>query len=275
MERFLYRLSRTPHHEKFVLKGALMFVAWRAPRSRPTMDIDLLGRLHNDVAEITALMGEVCRQEVEPDGLHFDPQSLTGEVIAEHANYHGVRVLLRGSLGTARVTLQVDVGFGDVIVPSPTSIDYPTILDLPAPRIPGYSRESAVAEKFEAMTRLGVLNSRMKDFFDIWLLSGQFEFDGGTLAVAIDRTFAHRGTMIQSHPVALTSPFAEEPTKQAQWKAFVRRTRLDNTPESLSEVVPAVATFLGPVTDALVNGWSFREIWIPPGPWTTRPVDGR
>ncbi|MEE8210918.1 MAG: nucleotidyl transferase AbiEii/AbiGii toxin family protein [Acidiferrobacterales bacterium] len=197
VERFVYRLSRSPHADKFVLKGALMFVVWRAPVSRPTMDIDLLGFVESRIDSIVTVTKEVCMQKVDPDGLLFDPESVQGERIVEDADYQGVRIRFRGSLGTARITMQLDVGFGDVVVPRPTMAAYPTILSFPAPQLRGYSRESAVAEKLEAMVKLGVLNSRMKDFYDIWFLARQFDFDGRILTKAILKTFATRGTTLQ------------------------------------------------------------------------------
>ena len=166
IERFLYRLARSPHADKFVLKGAVMFAAWQAPISRPTMDIDLLGFTNNSIDATVAVTQASCTQVVEPDGLTFEPESVEGERIVEDANYAGVRVRFRGSLGSARITMQRDIGFGDVVVPQPAMVDYPTILPLPTPRLRGYSRESVIAEKFEAMVKLGMLNSRMKDFFD-------------------------------------------------------------------------------------------------------------
>ncbi|MEA2079138.1 MAG: nucleotidyl transferase AbiEii/AbiGii toxin family protein, partial [Pseudomonadota bacterium] len=186
MERFLYRLSKSVHADKFVLKGALMFTAWQAPVTRPTMDIDLLGITDNSVDAIIDIARDICLQQVEPDGSVFEPDSIGGERIVEDADYGGVRVRFRGTLGTARVIVQLNIGFGDVVVPKPEMADYPTILNLPMPRLKGYSRESVVAEKFEAMVKLGVLNSRVKDFFDIWLLSRQFDFDGETLALTIE-----------------------------------------------------------------------------------------
>ena len=267
MERFLYRLSRSVHADKFVLKGALMFNAWQAPVTRPTMDIDLLGITDNSVDAIVAIAKEICLQEVEPDGLVFDPDSLGGERIVEDADYGGVRVRFRGTLGTARVTMQLDIGFGDVVVPKPETADYPTILDLPVPRLRGYSRESAVAEKFEAMVVLGVLNSRVKDFFDIWLLSRQFDFDGETLALAIERTFTTRGTAISGDPVALTEDFAKEASRQTQWRGFVRKNRLLDAPADFSAIVEAIAIFLGPLAKALAVGEDFQGSWKAPGPW--------
>ena len=178
MERFLYRLSRSRHADRFVLKGALMFTAWGAPASRPTKDIDLLARTDNAVEAVTAVMAEVCGQTVDADGLEFDVGSVAGEAIKEDADYPGVRVTFLVTLQNARVSMQIDVGFGDVVTPAATMTDYPVLLDFAAPHLLGYPRETVVAEKFEAMTKLGLLNSRMKDFYDLWLLARQFDFDG-------------------------------------------------------------------------------------------------
>jgi len=267
MERFLYRLSQSAHADKFVLKGALMFSAWHAPVTRPTMDIDLLGITDNSVEAIVALAKEVCAQDVAQDGLVFDADSVGGERIVEDADYEGVRIRFRGTLDTARVAMQIDIGFGDVVVPKPAVAEYPTILLLPAPRLKGYSRESAVAEKFEAMVKLGVLNSRVKDFFDIWLLSRQFDFDGATLAAAIEQTFTKRGTAIPAEPVALTAEFTDQPSKRTQWQGFLRRNRLVEVPDSFPEVVAAIALFLGPVAKVLATGERFDGVWTAPGPW--------
>jgi predicted nucleotidyltransferase component of viral defense system len=166
MERFLYRLSKSRYADNFVLKGALMLTVWEAPLTRPTMDIDLLGRIDNSIETIADLTREICRQEVELDGIDFDAATVEPERIAEDADYEGIRVRFRGSLDTARIVIQLDIGFGDTVIPSPEPVSYPTLLDLPAPHIRGYSRESTIAEKFEAMVKLGILNSRMKDFYD-------------------------------------------------------------------------------------------------------------
>lgn len=146
MERFLYRLAMSPHVDKFILKGALMLTAWQAPMSRPTMDIDLQGFAPNSINTLVEVIKAVCMQVVEPDGLTFEPESVEGERIVEDADYEGVRVRFRGNLGTARITMQIDIGFGDVVVPQPLMVEYPTILPLPAPRLRGYSQESAIAE---------------------------------------------------------------------------------------------------------------------------------
>jgi len=269
MERFLYRLACSQHGRRFVLKGALMLNVWQAPLTRPTMDIDLLGRIENNVDVLVAVGREVCQQEVEPDGLVFRADTVQGEQIVEEGDYVGVRLRLRGNLGNARVTIQVDVGFGDLILPEPELIDYPTILDFPPPRIRGYSRESTVAEKFEAMNKLGMLNSRMKDFFDIWVLCRQFRFDGASLAEAIERTFARRGTEVVTDPVCFTQQFAEDADKRVQWQAFIRKARLENAPVEFSEVVSVVAAFLSPVTTALAAEDGFEGDWPPDGAWET------
>jgi hypothetical protein len=266
MERFLYRLSKSPHAIRFILKGALMFTAWKLESYRPTMDIDLLGKTANQVDSLVAIAKAVCLQPVEPDGLMFNPATVKGARIAEDAHYKGVRIRFRANLGTARVTLQLDVGFGDVIVPAPKPIEYPTILDFPAPRLRGYSKESIVAEKLESLVTLGVLNSRMKDYFDIWTLSRQFDFDGHTLGNAIAKTFSNRRTTIVSEPVGLTAKFADDPAKKAQWRAFIRKSRLDASAD-LGEVVFAVANFLEPVASALSAERSFSGEWTAPGPW--------
>lgn len=267
MERFLYRLSESRHADRFVLKGALMLAVWEAPLSRPTMDIDLLGKIDNNIEAMIAVTKDICTQKVDPDGITYDLTSIRGEPITEDADYEGVRVRFHGSLGTAHFTLQLDTGFGDVVIPSPAVLAYPTILDLPAPELSGYSKESTIAEKFEAMVKLGALNSRMKDFFDIWLLSRQFDFEGHRLAAAIEKTFATRGTDSQSEPVALTASFADDPAKVAQWRGFIRKNRLTNIPQAFGNVVKAIALFLGPVAESLADKKHLEATWKAPGPW--------
>lgn len=267
MERFLYRLSKSHYVDNFVLKGALMLTVWKAPLSRPTIDIDLLGRIDNSIETIVEVTKEICRQEVEPDGIAFDVASIEAEHIAEDADYEGIRVRFRGSLGTAQIVMQLDIGFGDILVPSPEPTNYPTILDLPGPQLLGYTKESTIAEKFEAMVKLGILNSRMKDFFDIWLMLGQFDFDGATLSAAITKTFSTRGTSIQPEPITLTSTFAKDTEKAVQWRGFIRKNRLTDVPQNFPEVITAIASFLGPIAKTLAGGHSFRETWKAPGPW--------
>ena len=267
MERFLYRLSESDHKKEFFLKGAVLLTTWGGEGFRATADIDLLGTTSNQVEDIVDTMKAVGLQSVEPDGLLFDPHSFEGMRIAEDARYQGVRVKFRGNLGKAIILMQVDVGFGDVISPSPQKVDYPSILDLPQPRILGYSKESVIAEKFEAMVTLGALNSRMKDFYDVWRLSRQFPFDGSVLSVAIEKTFSRRGTEIQATPFALSADFSRTPGKQAQWAAFRKTSQLEDAPPDLSNVSRHLAFFFGPIADHLSVERAFHGLWEPPGPW--------
>ena len=268
MERFLYRLAQSPYADKFVLKGALMFTVWGAPATRPTKDIDFLARTENTIAAVAPIIRAVCAQPVEPDGLVFDDTTVEGALIKEDADYEGIRVTFLATLQNARVSMQLDLGYGDVVVPSPKLAHYPAILDLPAPRVRAYSRETVVAEKFEAMVKLGQLNSRMRDFFDLWLLSRQFDFDGVTLATAISKTFENRKTPIPAEALALTSAFADDPIKQTQWKGFLKKARLQNAPDDLHDVVDALRVFLQPVTAAARDAIDFARRWDAPGPWS-------
>jgi hypothetical protein len=267
MERLLYRLARSSHANRFVLKGALMFRAWHAPASRPTRDIDLLGRMASTVEAVVPVFQEVCQQTVEADGLVFHVETVTGQRIKEDADYTGVRVTFLATLQSSRIAMQIDVGFGDVLTPAAVVTDYPTILDLPAPRLNGYSRETVIAEKFEAMVKLGLVNSRMKDFYDVWLLAQDFDFDGPMLSTAISRTFNHRQTPMIPAPLALTPTFAADPGKQTQWLAFLRRTKLVDAPAELQHVVAVLGRFLLPIAQALVEDRAFEQTWTARGPW--------
>lgn len=265
MERFLYRLSRSAHADRFILKGALMLRAWRSPEFRPTMDIDMLGKTGNEEAGIVAQIRDVMAVVVEPDGLIFVPDSIQCERITEDADYEGMRVRFRGMLDSARVSMQIDIGFGDIVYPGPEESDLPTMLDFPSPRLLCYSRESAIAEKFEAMVKLGVLNSRMKDFYDIWLLSRQFDFDGAKLAEAIRLTFERRGTLLPADIEAFGKTFID--AKQVQWTAFLKRLRQGRIPASFNEIVSSMETFLLPLASAISQGNPKPTSWNAPGPW--------
>jgi hypothetical protein len=172
-------------------------------------------------------------------------------------------------LEKARITLQIDVGFGDRVVPGPEEITFPTLLDFPAPQVKSYTRETVVAEKFEAMVKLGILNSRMKDFFDLWCLSREFSFDGATLSKAVKTTFKTRGTPVPvDAPLALTPEFYDDRQKNAQWKAFLNKSRLDADAKSLSEIAAALRKFLIPVSAAVAQGKEIDQLWRPAGPWS-------
>ena len=255
MERFLYRLSQSEHVDKFVLKGALLLTAWRAPLSRPTMDIDLLGRTSNNLDVIQAVIRDVCSVETTPDGIVFDPKTVAVERIKEEADYEGVRVRFRGNLSGARVSMQIDVGFGDDVYPEPQSVEYPTILDFASPVLPAYSAETVVAEKLEAMVKLGPINTRMKDFFDVWLLADLYEFDGKALAESVRRTFTRRETPLEPEPFGLSAAFVEDPTKQQQWQPLRRRARDTAAPSMLPDVATTIRNFTSPILEALTKNW--------------------
>jgi len=279
LERFLYRLAQSPYAEKFILKGALMFTAWKAPISRPTMDIDLLGRVDNDVANLVRIAKEICRQPVDPDGILFDENSVVGNQIIEEAEYSGVRIKINGSMERTRLPLQLDIGFDDLIHPAPSAIAFPTLIDSPAPHLKGYTRESVVAEKYQIMVSRGRLNSRLKDYYDLWLLTRQYDFKGKVLAEAIHKTFAHRGTPLapafskdfsdefQVGPIVILERFVEDEAKAAQWKVFLRTNRLEDVPANLREIGKVIIGFLEPATIALAANQSFQKAWKAPGPW--------
>lgn len=257
MERFLYRLSRSEYREKFILKGALMLRVWRSSEVRPTKDIDMLGITSNDESRIVQQIREIITLEVEPDGLSFEVESIDSERVTEDADYEGVRVTFICHLGSAKINMQVDVGFGDIVHPGPVDSNLPTMLDDPPPRLLGYTLDSVIAEKFEAMVKLGDLNSRMKDFHDIWLLSMQFEFDIVKLAEAVRLTFQRRGTEIPADLNAFDKGFAD--AKQVQWTAFRKRLRQDKVPKSFHEIISVVREFLAPVIAASQTKTALRS----------------
>ncbi len=265
MERFLYRLSQSRFAGRFVLKGALLLRVWEAPVGRPTLDIDLLGRMDNEVDAVAEVMREVIQLPVEPDGVVFDVGSLTAGRIAEQAEYHGARVRFLGQIDSARVRMQVDVGFGDPVHPAAKEEAFPTLLDAPAPVLWCYSRDSVVAEKLEAMVRHGALNTRMKDFYDVWLLARAFAFDGLTLSEAVRRTFASRETAVSLPLVAFSVEFSA--AKDVQWRAFLKRSDIEHAPGAFGEVVNVIKGFVEPVLASVQEEKAFVGRWEPPGPW--------
>lgn len=276
VERLLYRLGRTSAGERFVLKGAVLFYLWDAAPHRPTRDVDFLA--YGDVSHdaIMAAFHAVCSAEVEPDGLTFHADSIRVDPIRDRQEYGGIRVTLLAMLGTARIPLQVDIGIGDAVTPDARMATFPTLLDFPAPRVRAYPAETVVAEKFHAIVELGIANTRMKDFFDVWLLSATHRFDGATLAAAIAATFVRRGTPLPEHaPLALTDQFAQDPAKQAQWRAFVERGRLRDAPTDLGTVVKRIATFVLAATRAANATEHFSASWIPAGEWTQGYAEAR
>jgi predicted nucleotidyltransferase component of viral defense system len=262
MERLLYRLARSEHGRTFVLKGAALFTVWLGHPHRATKDIDLLGSGEPDIARLTAMFNDVCAVEVEDDGIVFDAASVNASRIKEDADYEGVRVLVRAKLGNAVLQVQVDVGFGDVITPHATAVDFPTLLDSPPPRLRVYPRETVVAEKLEAMVKLGIANSRMKDFFDLDYLASGFEFDGPLLVRAIRATFQRRGTAVPDNdPVAFTQEFVDDVQKRAQWTAFLKRSGVGDATLTLDVVTAHIRAFLVEPLRAIRDEVDFTNNW--------------
>lgn len=269
VERLLYRLSQSEAKERFVLKGAVLFYLWEGELHRPTRDVDFLGFGDATIASVTETLRIVCTTAVEDDGLTFLADSIRAQEIREQQDYGGIRVTLTATLGGARIPVQIDVGFGDAIVPGIESTTFPTLLDFPAPELRVYPPESVVAEKLQAMVTLGLFNTRMKDFYDLFALSNRHAFDGSTLASAIKATFARRRTSLPAAiPIALTTAFAEDAEKQTQWTAFLRRTRLGDAPMDLSVIIDRLRQFLWPPMRAAANDSDFDSAWLPEIGWT-------
>ncbi len=267
IERFIFRLAQSPYEKNYLLKGALMFFAWNTKLPRPTKDVDLLGEINSSLDVIIDTMKKICQQKVKQDGISFHSESISATRITEDVEYEGARIRIPGNLGTIRVSIQIDIGFGDVITPKAIRFDYPTILGSPSPSIRGYSKESIISEKFHAMVKLGVLNSRMKDFYDIWWLSQQFYFKGLTLSSALRKTFENRKTEIISHPVVFQKSFASDKSKQDQWRAFIQRTKIRDVPENFIVVLNELKAFIDPLIIALINKKAMPRAWKPSGPW--------
>lgn len=252
LERLLYRLSISPHKDQFLLKGALLFDLWFDEPHRPTQDVDFLGFGPDDLLRITAMFRDICTSDVE-DGIVFDPASVRASEIRLDANYSGIRVNLMGMLGNARCPVQADVGFGDAVTPEPEESTYPTLLaDLPAPTLRVYPRYTVVAEKFHAIVEHGMQNSRMKDFFDLWVLTNKSELDPAVLRRAIGATFIRRGTALPTAtPVGLSDEFAADRIKQSQWRGFASKGRFEVPP--LEEVVSHLRAYFESVLSKAQN----------------------
>ncbi len=274
IERLLYRLGRTSAGERFVLKGAVLFYLWDGAPHRPTRDVDFLAS--GDVSDdgIVAAFRAVCSVEVEPDGVAFLADSIRVDPIRDRQEYGGTRVTLVAILGTARIPLQIDIGVGDAVTPEPQLATFPTLLDFPAPRVRAYPAETVIAEKFQAMVALGIANTRMKDFYDVWLLSETHRFDGVRLASAIAATFARRGTPLPvDTPLALTEQFARDPAKQTQWRAFIERGRLLEAPADLGLVVQRIESLVLPAARAANDTEALHASWTPGEDWALGRTD--
>jgi len=269
IERFLYRLSKSWHAKQFVVKGAALFAVWRGETYRPTRDLDLLASGSPSEAGLADVVRAVCKTKVSPDGLAFDSDSVRVEEIRGNQEYPGLHVRITARLGNARISVQLDVGYGDAVTPEPSEQTYPTLLgDLPAPQVRVYPPETVVAEKLETIVRFGPVFSRIRDLYDLWTISRQFEFDGQILTEAVRATFSRRRTDIPSDaPVPLTNEFAANAHTTAQWRGFLERHGLAGDAPALGPVVTHLRAFLLPVLEAARQDGS-PPTWPKGGPWT-------
>ena len=267
-ERFLYRLSKSKHRDRFVLKGAMLFAVRVGEQYRPTRDLDLLGLGEASEAAVAAAVTDIAATNVEDDGLVFDVDGLEVHAIREDNAYGGIRAVMQARLAEARIRIQIDVGFGDAITPAATNLEFPTLLtEMPAPNVLAYPTETIVAEKVEAMVQLGLSNSRIKDFTDVAIAARRTPFDGSTLAAAIQATFRRRGTQLpEADMVALSEQFVENDRTQVNWKAYVRRESLHGF-DSLAQLVVELRVFLAAPLEHARTGEPFTARWTPGGPW--------
>jgi predicted nucleotidyltransferase component of viral defense system len=268
VERFLYRLGQSPYRDKFALKGATLFTLWTGHTHRPTKDLDLLGRGSSSaIAEVEMTIGAICEIQDE-DGIVFHRNSVKGAKIKEDDEYDGVRIKLLAELAGARIPMQIDIGFGDAVYPEPELASFPVLLPMQAPLIRAYPRESAVAEKFHAMVVLDIRNSRMKDFYDVWLMAKTWTFDMASLRNAILTSFERRGSPIpETIPFALTEAFLNDPQKNLQWNAFVSRLNPGEKTPSLEEVGALLRSFLLPCVSGEPRTQAKTRLWTPTLNW--------
>ena len=270
IERFLYRLSVSSHADRFILKGAMLFTVWSGQPHRPTKDIDLLGRRLLSAEDLKQIVREVCQAEVAPDGLRFDADDIQVAPIRDEQPYGGWRAHLPAHMARSRIRLQIDVGVGDVVTPEAREMQYPTLLDSPAPRILTYPPEAVVAEKLEAMVSLGMVGSRMNDYYDVLWMADNLPFEGAPLAEAIKRTFAQRKTAVpQQPPIALSDEFAGNQDKITQWNAFLKNKRLGAPRPDLRGVIDELRAFLLPLFQTIASGKEFGATWPKGGPWSS------
>lgn len=267
VERFLYRLGRSHHRDRLVLKGATLFAIW-GTAYRPTRDIDFTGYGSPDPQDLIATFCEICETPDGDDPLVFDTSTITAEPIRDGSEYHGFRIKIRARLGTSSIPIQVDVGFGNAIVPGPEEREYRTILGDPPPRILAYPAEAVVAEKLHAMVTLGERNSRYKDFYDIHAMAGAFTFERTTLAAAARATFERRATPVEDVlPAALAAPFYADGARATQWRAYVDRNQLTGVPGDFVQVGEQLIAFLRPVWEDLGAQEGSAGYWTDGGPW--------
>ncbi len=267
LERLLYRIGRSKYRGRLLLKGALLFNVWYRQLIRASMDADMLGRGESDIPGLVGIFRELCLIPAEADGLEFLPDTVRAEEIRENSEYPGVRMTLTAKLSGARIHLQIDVGFGDAVVPRPEKVDYPSLLDLPAPRVEAYTRYTVIAEKLQTIVDKGLANSRMKDYYDLWYISQHSDIEGPTLARAIAATFKRRKTVLpQTLSEGLGDYFAWDDSKQRQWNSFLKKNKPAEIVK-LDEAIIEIRNFLAPAIGSLLEKKNFRKNWRPGKGW--------
>jgi predicted nucleotidyltransferase component of viral defense system len=268
IERFLYRLGRSPYRSKFAIKGATLFTLWTGETHRPTKDLDMLGWGSSAIQDVEETIRTICKVE-DNDGILFDGESVEGTRIKEEDEYDGVHVKFHAVLAGARIPMQVDIGFGDAVYPEPEFASFPVLLPMEAPLIRAYPREAAIAEKFNAMVVLDIRNSRMKDFYDIWFMATTWDFDLAALRTAILASFERRKVAIPKEvPFALTGEFLEDPQKKQQWNAFVSRLYPGSKAPSLEAVGALLRALILPCIDVSAAPGSTTRHWTPSFQWS-------
>ncbi|MHA6534594.1 nucleotidyl transferase AbiEii/AbiGii toxin family protein [Paenibacillus sp. BAC0078] len=260
-ERFLYRLSISDYRDKFILKGGLFLFSQTQFKARPTKDVDFLAKqIANELEILRELFVTICSIDTPEDGVVFQLDEMTTERIKEDADYKGVRIKVTALLGRMRKSLQFDIGFGDVVIPKPQLIDYPVLLDMETPQVQAYSKESVISEKFEAMITLSVMNSRMKDFYDIYMLLTTNDFDGRVLYEAVFETFQRRGTALEKEHPLFQTKFADDDSRTKQWIAFMRRLGIEEQ-LAFQDVMTCLFDFLEPVYQSMLDEQEFFGLW--------------
>lgn len=266
LERFLYRLSQSSFKEEFILKGGLLLVGMGFPLARTTRDIDFLGLMKQDADSVSAAIQQIGKLVLN-DGIVYEFNDLNIEVMSADSEYPGMRLMFTASLGKAIFPMQIDVGFGDAIIPAAKEMTFPTLLDMEPPVVKAYSIETIVAEKFEAALDLADLNSRMKDFYDMWILSQTYSFQGIALQESIMATCQRRKTALNSNAEVFTKEFADHSDKRAQWISFLRKNKMLDISEDFSAIMEEIRTFLQPIANAIEKGVRFEKAWPPKGAW--------
>jgi predicted nucleotidyltransferase component of viral defense system len=267
LERFLYMLSKSDYCERFVLKGALVMMTWPTRILRTTRDLDFRAHIRSDQEEVSRIIREICTVDIEPDAIRFDVDSVKTEIIIERAKYPGLRVYLIGYIEAVKIHLQIDLGYSDEINPPPMVVNFPTILDFPKLVVYAYQPETVLSEKVEAIYYLGDLNTRMNDFYDIWVISNEFQIEGNSLLEAMRTTFKTRGTRFE---VKLSTLFSEEfiDSKSELWKAFlagIGKQQIVST--NFESILVRIVEFIQPIMDVLTNGGKLDKKWDPKKGW--------